>query len=195
VELYSGPRALEEVVKRAQRPRLLHLATHGFFISDQARSALDRTTDPAFGREDPMLRSGLFLAGADRALAGLARSADLEDGILNAYEASGLNLHGAELVVLSACETGLGEAHNSEGVFGLRRAFQLAGAEAVLMSMWAVPDRETQELMTRFYAHWLGGKNKHVALREAQQEMRQRVRERYQRDLPFYWAAFVLQGR
>ena len=142
-----------------------------------------------------MLRSGLYFSGASRALAGKVADPDLEDGILTAYEAAGLDLHDTELVVLSACETGLGDVQNSDGVFGLRRALQIAGAQAVLMSMWAVPDKETEELMVLFYSHWLSGTPKHEALAAAQKEMRERVRERYQADLPFYWAAFVLQGR
>ena len=134
-----------------------------------------------------MLRSGLYFAGANRVLAGSAPPAELEDGVLTAYEATGLNLHGTELVVLSACKTGLGQVKNGEGVFGLRRALQVAGAEAILMSLWSVPDRETQELMTLFYSKWLSGQNKHEAFREAQLELRARVRERYEEDLPFYW--------
>jgi len=97
--------------------------------------------------------------------------------------------------VLSACETGLGQQSNSEGVFGLRRALQEAGADAVMMSMWSVPDRETQELMTQFYRGWLGGLEKHEALRQAQLKEREIVRQRYSKDLPFYWGAFVLVGR
>jgi CHAT domain-containing protein len=141
------------------------------------------------------LRSGLFFAGANRQLAGHASPGDLDDGILTAYEATQLNLQGTELVVLSACDTGLGEVASGEGVFGLRRALQVAGAESVLMSMWAVPDRETQELMALFYTKWLAGKDKHEALREAQLEMRDRVKARYGKDLPQYWGAFVLVGR
>ena len=141
-----------------------------------------------------MLRSGLFFDGVSRVLAGAPPAADLDDGILTAYEATGLNLQGTELVVLSACETGLGEVKNGEGVFGLRRALQEAGAEAVLMSLWAVPDRETQELMTLFYKHWLSGQEKHLALREAQLELRKRVKTQYGQDKPFYWGGFVLVG-
>jgi CHAT domain-containing protein len=98
-------------------------------------------------------------------------------------------------VVLSACETGLGQQANGEGVFGLRRGLQEAGAESVLMSMWPVPDQETQELMTLFYRQWLGGLDAHEALRRAQLKERDTVRQRYGRDLPYYWGAFVLVGR
>lgn len=142
-----------------------------------------------------MLRSGLLLAGADRVYRGDPPPKDMDDGALTAYEASTLDLQGTELVVLSACETGLGEQQNGEGVFGLRRALQEAGADAVLMSMWSVPDRETQELMTLFYAQWLGGLDKHEALRQAQLEERETVRQRYGKDLPYYYGAFVLVGR
>jgi len=97
--------------------------------------------------------------------------------------------------VLSACETGLGQSQAGEGVFGLRRGLQEAGAESVLMSMWSVPDQETQELMALFYRKWLSGKDKATALREAQQEMRAKVKARDGRDEPFFWGAFVLVGR
>src|SRR5208282_2103897 len=167
--------------------------THGFFLTDQdAARQNSNPSDPATIHEDPMLRSGLFFAGADRAESGQAPAAGMEDGVLTAYEATQLNLQGTELVVLSACETGLGESQNGEGVFGLRRALQEAGAESVLMSMWSVPDQETQELMTLFYRKWLGGKDKHDALREAQGELRATVKARYGRDLAYYWGAFVL---
>ncbi|MEE8200482.1 MAG: CHAT domain-containing protein, partial [Candidatus Acidoferrales bacterium] len=194
VELYSDERALEEAIKQVQAPRLLHVATHGFFLADQEGARTERLSGLPSGREDPMLRSGLFFAGAERTLAGQPPPAGLDDGVLTAYEATGLNLHGTELVVLSACETGQGEVKNGEGVFGLRRALQVAGAEAVLMSLWAVPDRETQELMTLFYRNWLAGQSKPQALRAAQQELRARVRERYGADLPYFWGAFVLVG-
>jgi CHAT domain-containing protein len=114
--------------------------------------------------------------------------------VLTAYEAASLDLHGTELVVLSACDTGRGESKNGEGVFGLKRALQAAGAESVLMSQWAVPDQETQELMVLFYREWLAGTEKHEALRHAQMLMRQRVQARYGKDIPYYWGAFVLVG-
>jgi len=199
VEVFTQQNALEETVKRVRNPRVLHVATHGFFEADQERKSQERAAGAERERptslEDPMLRSGLYFAGADRARAGKTAAEDLDDGVLTAYEATQLNLQGTELVVLSACETGLGETSAGEGVFGLRRALQVAGAEAVLMSMWAVPDKETQELMTLFYQQWLGGEDKHQALRESQLEMRERVKKRYGEDRPRLWGAFVLVGR
>ncbi len=195
-EAYTGGRALESMVKRVRGPRVLHVATHGFFLPDQEPSlGVAGLAGRPSGAEDPMLRSGLLFAGANRALAGEITLPEREDGVLTAYEASGLDLQGTELVVLSACETGLGEIRNGEGVFGLRRALEVAGAQNVLMSLWSVPDRETQELMGLFYEKWLSGQTKHDALRAAQLEMRQRVRTRYGDDLPYYWAAFILVGR
>jgi CHAT domain-containing protein len=197
VETLSEANALEESVKRVKGPRVLHLATHGFFFPDQEASKGTELFggERSSGREDPMVRSGLIFSGAQRVFSGEAALPDLEDGVLTAYEAMSLNLQGTELVTLSACETGLGQVKAGEGVFGLRRAFEVAGADAVLMSLWAVPDRETQELMTLFYGKWLAGKGKHEALRQAQLEMRDKVKARYSKDLPYYWGAFVLVGR
>ena len=111
-------------------------------------------------------------------------------------EAGSLNLRGTELVVLSACNTGQGDVKNGEGVFGLRRALEEAGAQSILMSLWSVPDQETLELMKRFYSKWLDGMEIHEALKEAQLEMREQVRKSHDgKDLPYYWGAFVLVGR
>jgi len=198
VESYTQTEALEERVQQVRGPRVLHLATHGFFVAEPEQGTIRRpgsseqTPSPM---DDPMLRSGLFLAGADRALRGLPPAEGLENGVLTAFLASQLNLQGTELVVLSACETGLGETENGEGVFGLRRALQEAGASAVLMSLWSVPDQETRELMESFYTHWLDGEDKQEALRHAELEEREAVKKRYGRDLPYYWGAFVLVGR
>ncbi len=193
-QAYTGGRALKVAIQHVQSPRLLHLATHGFFLPDQESWKNVFQGDLPPGLEEPMLRSGLFLAGADRFLSGAPSVADLDDGVLTAYEAAGLNLQGTELVVLSACDTGLGVLKNGEGVFGLRRALQEAGAESVLMSMWKVPDRETQELMDLFYGNWLAGMDKHEALRQAQLEVRKKVKNRYGYDVPAAWGAFVLVG-
>jgi CHAT domain-containing protein len=183
-------------VDKMRSPAIVHIATHGFFLTDQDVAQKSKASGAASAPvEDPMLRSGLFFAGADRIRSGAAPVAGLDDGVLTAYEASQLDLEGTELVVLSACETGLGQQSNSEGVFGLRRGLQEAGAQAMMMSMWSVPDRETQELMALFYANWLGGLDKPEALRQAQLQEREVVRQRYGKDLPFYWGAFVLISR
>lgn len=195
--LYREDTALEEVVKSIHHPRLLHVATHGFFLTDQQvdrRQALRGSGQPS-GLEDPMLRSGLLFAGADRSFLGEPSAETGDDGVLTAYEASTLDLQGTELVVLSACETGLGKVEAGEGVFGLRRALHIAGAQSVMISMWSVPDTETQELMSGFYRNWLSGMDKHEALRKAQLDEREVVRKRYGKDLPYFWGAFVLVGR
>lgn len=196
VKSFTGDLALEESLMAQKRPRLVHLATHGFFLPDQPFVKLtEKGVKQLIKIDDPMLRSGLFFAGANRAQAGAPQAKGLEDGILTSSEATQLDLQGTELVVLSACETGLGDQENGEGVFGLRRALQEAGAQSVMMSMWSVPDQETQELMTLFYKKWLAGADKQSALRQAQLEEREVVRKRYGKDLPFYWGAFVLVGR
>src|SRR6266852_363472 len=195
VRVYAREKALKETLKRVKNPRVLHVATQSFNLPlPKEKSSRGPTERPAV-LEDPMLRSGLYFAGANRTLSGGIVGASVDDGILTAYEAAELDLHGTELVVLSAGESGLGQAMSGEGVFGLRRALLEAGAEAVLVSMWNVPDKETQELMTLFYQKWLAGKDKHEALREAQLEMRSRVKARYGGDRPALWGAFVLLGR
>lgn len=193
--LYTGDSALKASIQNVRAPRLVHIATHGFFLEDHpAPDKSGGTVRLRGAADDPMLHSGLFFAGANRARSGQAPPGG-DNGVLTAYEASQLNLQGTELVVLSACETGLGVQSNSEGVFGLRRALQEAGAGAVMMSMWSVPDQETQELMSFFYAKWLSGLDKPEALRQAQLQERDVVRKRYGRDLPYYWGAFVLISR
>jgi CHAT domain-containing protein len=196
--VYTGDLALKSVVEQASSPRVLHLATHGFFLPDQPLKqdgAGPGEIQPA-ALQDPMLRSGLYFAGADRTLAGKPSAPTLDNGVLTAMEAGNLNLRGTQLVVLSACNTGQGDTKNGEGVFGLRRAFEEAGAQEVLMSLWSVPDQETLELMDSFYAKWLSGMEIHKALRGAQLEMRTKVKAAHDgKDLPYYWGAFVLVGR
>ncbi len=196
--LYTGDLALKQVVEGAGSPRVLHLATHGFFLPDQPikTDPLGNDAGQPSGLEDPMLRSGLYFAGADRALAGKPTAEGLDNGVLTAMEAGSLNLRGTELVVLSACNTGQGDLRTGEGVFGLRRALEEAGAQSVLMSMWSVPDRETLKLMQLFYKKWLSGMEIHEALKQAQLEMRELTRRNNGgKDLPYYWGAFVLVGR
>jgi CHAT domain-containing protein len=196
--LYTRDAALKVVVQRAESPVVVHLATHGFFLPDQQNKITrgGAAQNPSAALEDPMLRSGLYFAGADRTLAGNLTAVGSDNGILTAMEAANLNLGGTELVVLSACNTGQGDVKAGEGVFGLRRALQEAGARAVLMSMWSVPDKETTELMQHFYIKWLAGTDMHEALKQAQLEIREEVkREHSGKDLPYYWGAFVLVGR
>ena len=192
---YLKSEATEEVVKQLDAPRLLHIATHAYFLSDLPH---DEST-AAFGLHlpnaaaNPLLRSGLMLAGAANSLQRQTmqqqNDEQQEDGILTAYEAKNLDLSGTELVVLSACETGLGEIRNGEGVYGLQRAFLVAGAQGVLMSLWKVNDQSTAELMRLFYERWLSGENKADALRSAQLAF---VKTHHD---PYYWGAFVLIGR
>ncbi len=135
-----------------------------------------------------MIRSGLLLAGANQAWkTGQSAQLDMEDGILTAYEISQLDLSNTELVVLSACETGLGDIQGNEGVYGLQRAFKIAGAKYLIMSLWQVPDFQTQELMTLFYQNWL---TQNQPLPEAFRAAQQAIREKYLH--PYFWAGFVL---
>lgn len=185
--IYTSNEALEDNIKKVRSPEVLHIATHGFFLENN--EAGDDNSDEYI--ENPLLRSGLVLAGANSyILAGqISDSLTLtEDGILTAFEAMNLNLDNTELVVLSACETGLGEVKNGEGVYGMQRAFQVAGADAIIMSMWTVDDAATQELMTIFYEEWLGGKDKQASFITAQK----RLKEKWVS--PYYWGAFVMVG-
>jgi CHAT domain-containing protein len=166
-------------VLRNKAPRLLHLATHGFFLPDE--------TDGRNAASLAMRRSGLALAGANAQV-------DKEAALLMAEEVLGVNLDGTELVVLSACQTGLGEVRSGEGVYGLRRAFSQAGAAAQIMSLWSVPDKETQELMQAFYRALRQGARPGEALREAAAAQKTIVTGRYGFAHPFYWGAFVYLG-
>lgn len=201
VQPITGAAATERAIKSCRHPAILHVATHGYFLPDpEAPRQLDSqlvdvstgATRP-YGRlsnayGSPLLRSGLILAGANTWLDDGVLPAEAEDGILTAEDVSGIDLSGTELVTLSACETGLGSQHLGEGVLGLRRAFISAGARTVVMSLWQVPDEETQTLMTGFYQRLLRGEGRAAALRNAQLELRCHKPE------PYYWGAFICQG-
>lgn len=175
-------------------PFILHIATHGFFLPNQKQDIefgelLNNTSQLlSSGLENPLLRSCLALAGANWKSKGFTPHPDAGNGILTAEEVSTLNLSATEVVVLSACETGLGEVHTGEGVFGLRRAFVLAGAKTLIMSLWKVPDQQTKELMRDFYSRILKGEPRSEALKNAQLEIRKKYSD------PYYWGAFICQG-
>ncbi len=193
VQAHLQAKASEELIKRIRFPRILHIATHGAFfeIEEDNREDFLRLSNQENRpvKTSPMLRSGLALAGISNFYQSKERP-NTEDGFLTAYEASNLFLDGTELVVLSACETGLGASQNGEGVFGLQRGFQQAGAKTLLMSLWSVADDATQELMTLFYENWLG---KNQSKREAFKNAQAEIKKRYIK--PYYWAAFVMVGQ
>lgn len=183
--------ATETLVKGVQGPRLLHIATHGFFFDAAASVPSDpRGPSPAATSAESagrfaLLRSGLALSGANG-----GQSGGKDDGLLTAFEAASLDLHGTQLVVLSACESGLGEVRSGDGVYGLRRALTLAGAETHVMSLWQVSDEATRDLMIAFYRKLIAREGRVAAMRAVQLEwLRQRSRSH-----PFYWAAFVVTG-
>jgi len=186
-------KASEESVKTIseKKPRILHIATHGFFLKDEQLQG-----DKLFGieidkaKEDPLLRSGLMLANSEKTMDNLnnRENQTQNNGILTAFEAMNMSLENTELVVLSACETGLGDVKAGEGVYGLQRAFQVAGADALIMSLWKVSDDATQKLMSLFYQNWLTMGNKAKAFKKAQLQLKTQFKE------PYYWGAFVLIG-
>jgi CHAT domain-containing protein len=171
--LFTGSRATKTALRRVEAPRMLHIASHAFFLQD---------ADPIL--QNPLLRSGLALAGANTARESRAR------GVLTALEASGLNLWGTRLVTLSACDTGIGEVRNGEGVYGLRRAFVLAGAETVVMSLWPVSDYIARETMVAYYRGLRAGLGRGDALRHAKLAMLARPGRQH----PYYWATFIQSG-
>jgi len=186
----SGIVATEEAFKAldGKSPNVLHLATHGFFlpVTESKSNANNNGNNVFIKQQNAMFRSGLVLAGANFAwMNGLALSGK-EDGILTAYEIAQMDLSNTGLVVLSACETALGDIQGNEGVIGLQRAFKMAGVNQLMVSLWKVPDKETAELMKLFYSDWLGGQSTREALRSAQLKMKEKYPS------PYYWAAFVL---
>ena len=184
---YSGANGSEESFKRLDgtKPKVIHIATHGFYLTESeakqskiVRPYIGLTTEDnyRFGHyveDKSMTRSGLLFSGCNHAINHEHIPEGVEDGILTAQEISNLDLRGLDLVVLSACQTALGEITSGEGVFGLQRGFKKAGAQTIIMSLWKVDDEATMKLMTSFYHHYLEGMTKEKAFRKAQNELRQ----------------------
>jgi len=197
--LLTKDQATKAALGQVRSPKLLHIATHSFFLGDQQltlageRGAQALTDDPERALqglevrgvriESPLLRSGLALAGANE-------HKEEDNGILTALEVTGLNLWGTKLVTLSACDTGVGEVKNGDGVHGLRRALVLAGAETQVMSLWAVSDKATRELMVSYYRMLQEGQGRGEALRQVQLQMLKNINRRH----PYYWASFIQSG-
>ena len=187
---HTGEQASEANIKKLSNPDILHIATHGFFLSDLPVSENDKlgAEKRQTQVENPLLRCGLLLADAENGLKN-GEIEGKENGVLTAQEAMNLNLDNTDLVVMSACETGLGEIINGEGVFGLQRAFQQAGAKTILMSLWKVDDAATQEMMSLFYENIL---TKKLSKREAFTQAQNKLKEKY--PSPYFWGAFVMVG-
>lgn len=212
--------ATEAALKQVTGPRILHVATHGFFLKDQPTQTVvatrqlvtDEPSRIALG-ENPLLRSGLLLAGVKKRQSGAG-----EDGVLTALEVSSLDLWGTKLVILSACETGIGDVKNGEGVYGLRRALVLAGSETQMMSLWKVSDAGTRDLMVAYYTRLQRGESRTEALRQVQLAMLKNKllpspgttsgKQKGKRETgeigaetsakdyrhPYYWASFIPSG-
>lgn len=180
ISRYMMNEAVEEYLKAVYHPKVLHLATHGYF---EPNAETDK-------QQNPLLRSGLILAGV-RNTPNTPPASDenlLDDGVLTAKEALNLNLDSTDLVILSTCETGLGETKNEENLFNLQKAFRQAGAKALLMSMWRVNEQISQEFVQRFYQNWVSQKNRRAAFLKTQQDLKDKYKE------PYIWAAFVMIG-
>ncbi len=187
--LITGSNATETHLKRVsgQSPTVLHLATHGFSFPEPTASATSTVGGGNMFRRisNPLFRTGLLMADANRVWQGGTPALGKDDGVLTAYEVASLNLSTTKLVVLSACETAMGDIRGSEGVFGLQRAFKMAGVRYLLMSLWPVSDQATSHLMTRFYRNW----KKYKTTRRAFEQTLTQMRRHYP---PAVWASFIL---
>jgi CHAT domain-containing protein/tetratricopeptide (TPR) repeat protein len=187
---YMEKSASEEKAKLIDNPRIFHIATHGFYTkAEDLSSQKELTENEAMQAENPLLKSGLLLTGGGDILDKTTYNYNIDNGVLTAYEAMSLNLDRTDLVVLSACETGLGEISNGEGVYGLQRAFFVAGAKVLIMSMFKVDDDATQKLILNFYKKWLATGNMRQSFVEAKKELRVEYPE------PIYWGAFMMIGQ
>jgi CHAT domain-containing protein len=192
--VYLRERALEAVFKAARNPRVVVFCTHGFYLPEQdgKRDKGGRSTPKAVKKwENPLLRCGLLLAGCNHA----AKAGDADDGVLTGLEVVAADLRGCELVVLSAGDSGLGPVVIGEGVIGLRHAFQLAGARAVVATLWQVPDKASARLTTLFFKGLAKGQNKAEALRAAKLKVIEESRKSHAAAHPFCWAGFTLTSQ
>ena len=196
--LHKGAEGNEEAFKSLSgnnSPYIIHLATHGFFFpepqkslnKDGKKNIPTKSNDAFIESINPMLRSGVVLSGANNVWKKGESIEGAEDGVLTAYEVSDMNLSGTEIVVLSACESGLGDMKGVEGVFGLQRAFKIAGAKNLIVSLWKVPDKETAELMEAFYINLA---EKKMSIRDSFNNAQKEMRDKYSD--PYFWAAFIL---
>jgi CHAT domain-containing protein len=197
-QLVTGAAATEGALRQLKGPRVLHIATHGFFLNTAAPPppapagdtrggfVVVQSNSPEANGRLALIRSGLALSGANHRSGG-----GTDDGLLTALEAAGLDLRGTQLVVLSACDTGLGEVRTGDGVYGLRRALAVAGAETQVMSLWSADDQATRDLMIAFYKRLQQGEGRAAALRGVQLEM---LRGKPSLSHPYYWATFVIAG-
>ncbi len=182
-------KALEENIKVLNNPKIFHIATHGLYKPSQAISLeKEMEGNEALLTQNPLMRTGLLLTGAGDLLEKTDFNYNMENGILTAYEAMNLNFDKTDLVVLSACETGLGDLQAGEGVYGLQRAFLVAGAKVLIMSMFKVDDDATQKLFLKFYLKWLNSGNIRDSFTDAKKELRDEYPE------PIYWGAFMMIG-
>jgi CHAT domain-containing protein len=181
--------AAEEKIKEMNSPKIFHIATHGLYRpSTEVTLEKEMQGNEAVLTQNPLMRTGLLLKGAGDLLLKTDFNYNMENGILTAYEAMNLNLDRTDLVVLSACETGLGDLEAGEGVYGLQRAFLVAGAKVLIMSMFKVDDDATQKLMLKFYQKWLNSGNMRQSFIDAKKELRLEYPD------PIYWGAFMMIG-
>lgn len=197
--VYTGEYALEGVFKKVTQPKMMILSTHGVFLPAKQNKLAGNSfastpkqpgTELVGPTDNPMLRCGLLLAGCNQR----PFNTTDDDGILTGDEIMACNLRGTELVVLSACETGVGEVRNGDGVAGLRQAFQLAGAKAVVATLWVIDDRESAYFMREFFKHLDEKESPADAIRSAQLQRIEARRSRFGAAHPFYWAAWTLTG-
>jgi CHAT domain-containing protein len=201
-QMFTGQLGTEESFKALSGGNygIIHISTHGYYWSEstfdsQKNQNKIRVADKDLMTEEDkaLVRSGLYFAGVNTTLSGEKIPIYLDDGILTAQEISELDLRGTEIVVLSACQTGLGDLKN-DGVFGLQRGFKKAGVKSILMSLWKVDDNATELLMVEFYRNYLSGMDKTQSLRNAQKHVREYTDFQGNKiyENPYYWAGFVL---